>query len=343
MSKNSVTTPPAGEDTSSWYPKVDIEKPEFDQSSYLGRVKLFYKITNPMTLFKSSSAIKDAQKLIEDFKNNKLTKSVTEKELWYNKTLRDSAIHPDSGKVIPFIARMSCFVPANVTIVAGMLNSFSIPGVILWQTINQVYNAFLNSENAPKNDSLQVSRNKKIVNFSAAIVSSVGTAVGLNEIVKRSSKFNPSVKKMLLRYTPFVAVCAANVCNIMLTRQSDLKTGVGVKDQEGNDRGISKIAGRKAVFQTLESRLLLVVPSVFIPGTVINILDGKKLLPKNMIGNLSVNLAVTAAVLLVCLPWCIGLFPQYYPVKAEKLEEQFRDLKDSKGQKIDTLIYNKGL
>ena len=33
--------------------KLNLDKPEFDQSTYVGRVRHFVKLTNPMNLFES--------------------------------------------------------------------------------------------------------------------------------------------------------------------------------------------------------------------------------------------------------------------------------------------------
>lgn len=43
-----------------------------------------------------------------------------------------------------------------------------------------------------------------------------------------------------------VSACA-NVCNVYMMRQSELKSGIDVEDEQGNIVGTSKVAARKVV------------------------------------------------------------------------------------------------
>ncbi len=59
-----------------------------------------------------------------------------------------SAVHPDSGEVIPFPMRMCAFVPMNMPIVCGMLLAAPTPfNTAFWQWANQTYNAGMNFGN----------------------------------------------------------------------------------------------------------------------------------------------------------------------------------------------------
>lgn len=46
---------------------------------------------------------------------------------------------------------------------------------------------------------------------------------------------------------------------------------------------------------------------------------------------------------MTALPAAIAVFPQRGSLKTEKMEEEFRNIRDKDGKKIDTLFYNKGL
>jgi hypothetical protein len=46
---------------------------------------------------------------------------------------------------------------------------------------------------------------------------------------------------------------------------------------------------------------------------------------------------------MTALPAAIAVFPQRGSLKTEKMEKEFRDIRDKDGKKIDTLFYNKGL
>lgn len=46
---------------------------------------------------------------------------------------------------------------------------------------------------------------------------------------------------------------------------------------------------------------------------------------------------------MTALPMAIAVFPQRGVFDTRKMEEQFRDLADAQGRKIERLYYNKGL
>jgi hypothetical protein len=97
-----------------------------------------------------------------------LTKAEIE-ELRHAENVTKGAIHPDTGKPIPMAMRITFFLPANVVIVSGMLLAKpTIFNTLLWQTINQSYNAIMNFGNANKSSP---STNKDILTSYAMAVS----------------------------------------------------------------------------------------------------------------------------------------------------------------------------
>ena len=63
-------------------------------------------------------------------------------------TIVSTAVHPDTGELIPWALRFSSFIPMNYPIAFGMVFSAPTPfNTILWQWINQTYNASLNYAN----------------------------------------------------------------------------------------------------------------------------------------------------------------------------------------------------
>ena len=70
------------------------------------------------------------------------------KYLRKQKRICDASIHPDTGLPVPWVMRMSAFVPTNVPIIFGMLLSTPTPlNTAMWQWINQTYNAGMNYGN----------------------------------------------------------------------------------------------------------------------------------------------------------------------------------------------------
>ena len=59
-----------------------------------------------------------------------------------------SCVHPDTGEVLPWLARSSAFVPSNLPIIAAMMMSPpTMATTVFWQWVNQTYNAVFNFGN----------------------------------------------------------------------------------------------------------------------------------------------------------------------------------------------------
>lgn len=236
---------------------------------------------------------------------------------------------------------MSFFTPGNLIIVAGMLGARSIGSTVLWQGINQTYNVAVNYAN--RNASNEMSNAQLLQSYAIAMTTSVGTAVGLNEWVKRTTRFSPATKNTLLALVPFTAVATANFFNISAMRWSEISEGVAVKDKDGNVVGKSSIVGRAAVLQTIFSRVLLILPSMVVPPLIMNRLDAHWLLKDFPALRTPINLALLTVFIGSCLPLGLSLFPQQGSMKTKDLEPHFHNLKNDKGEIIDAVYFNKGL
>ena len=116
--------------------------------------------------------------------------------------------------------------------------------------------------------------------YASATTTSVGLAVGLNQLVPRLRSITPATRSLLTKFVPFVAVASAGFVNIALMRWKEIKDGVdvfppsvdGVPSEES--LGKSSTAGMKAVGQTAAYRILtnMCVLSLlwrFVPSEVI--------------------------------------------------------------------------
>ena len=129
-------------------PPFSLDKPRYDQSTWIGRTKHFFTTTNPIYLFTSESQLKESLLKLQRFKDGRPLPGVTDEDLWKARTMRDAIVHPDTQLPIPAAFRVCAFVPANIPICAGMLMTAPTTfNVLFWQWVNQSYNAGFNYSN----------------------------------------------------------------------------------------------------------------------------------------------------------------------------------------------------
>ena len=152
----------------------------------------------------------------------------------------------------------------------------STPAVVFWQFLNQTYNAIVNYTN--RNASASITNEQLGMAFSAAATASVGTALALNKFVAN----RPVLANGLFgRFVPFVAVAAANCVNIPLMRSQEIKKGIMVETESGEEVGLSGKAAVQAISQVIPSRILMSVPGLTLPGIILSKLEKNAMYIKN--------------------------------------------------------------
>ena len=234
-------------------PPIDLSLPRWDQSTYWGRARHFFTITNPANLWVTSARLAAARDTVIRYKRGELN-HLTEEEVWRAKQLYDSAFHPETGEKMPVAGRMAAQVPCSALIVGGMLTWHkTVPAVVFWQLANQSFNALVNYTNRSGNSPPPLST--LALSYVAATGSALATALTLNSLVH-------SLPPLAGRLVPFLAVTAGNCINIPLMRRTELSEGVLVKTEEGLEVGHSKVAARRAIAMVVLSRVAMAVPGM---------------------------------------------------------------------------------
>uniref|UniRef100_A0A8B9HZR5 Sideroflexin 5a n=1 Tax=Astyanax mexicanus TaxID=7994 RepID=A0A8B9HZR5_ASTMX len=254
----------------------------FSQGSLYGRLRHFLDVIDPRTLFVSETRLNESVKLLEHFKADTLPPGVTNAQ---------AILHPDTGEKIPMPFRMSGYIP------------FGTP---VW--LNQSHNACVNYCN--RNVSKPTPFSKFFQGYLGAVSSAVTIAVGLNVLVKRADRFSPATRLLVQRFIPFPAVASANVCNVLLMRHSELSEGISVLDEDGNVVGTSKLAARRALFETAVTRMVLPMPILVLPPMLMTVLERLPLLQRYPRLVLPVHSLVCLGAFSLALPLAISLFPQ---------------------------------
>jgi len=317
---------------------INIDEPRYDQNTYSGRAKHFFITTNPLNLLVSSEKLEEAKNIVEFYRKNKmLPPNVNEETLWRSKVLMDSAYHPDTKEKMFILGRMSAQVPCNLIITAGMLTWYrTTAGTLLWQWINQSFNATVNYTN--RSGDKPISMQRLGTSYLIATTSATATALFLNSLVKNMSP-------LVGRFVPFAAVAAANCVNLPFMRSSEIQDGIQLLDEKNEKVAQSSYAAKVAIAQVVISRIIMATPGMILPPIIMNYLEKKKpIVGKNKLLNFGLQLVLIGTCLTFATPMCCAIFPQKSSIKVGSLEEPLKKELVAKGFKeTDSLYYNKGL
>ncbi|KAM7042425.1 sideroflexin-1 isoform 2-T3 [Acridotheres tristis] len=281
---------------------INIREPRWDQSTFIGRAKHFFTVTDPRNILLSNASLENARKIVHDYRQGIVTPGLTEDELWRAKYIYDSAFHPDTGEKMFVIGRMSAQVPMNMTITGCMMTFYrTTPAVFFWQWVNQSFNAIVNYTN--RSGDAPITVRQLGTAYVSATTGAVATALGLNLLAKR-------VSPLVGRFVPFAAVASANCINIPLMRQRELKFGIPVTDEDGKRLGDSPRAAQQAITQVVISRILMASPGMAIPPFIMNTLEKKAFLKRFPWMSAPIQVGLVGICLVFATPLCCALFPQ---------------------------------
>uniref|UniRef100_A0A8C9X7G9 Sidoreflexin n=1 Tax=Sander lucioperca TaxID=283035 RepID=A0A8C9X7G9_SANLU len=307
----------------------DIDAPRWDQSTFMGRLKHFFNITDWRTALLPDSRLDEAKALVESCRAGSIPPGTTEEQLHYAKKLYDSAFHPDTGDRMNLIGRMSFQVPGGMAITGCMLQFYrTVPAVVFWQWVNQSFNALVNYTN--RNAASPITPKQIGVAYVTATSTALATAVGLNLYTKKAPP-------LVARWVPFAAVAAANCVNIPMMRQQEILNGIAVTDENGNKLGHSKKAAVKGIIQVVISRITMAAPGMIILPIIMQRMEKYKFMQ-------GLQVLMYSGLLVFMVPAACSLFPQRCSMAVSKLEPELRDVIVSQyGDAVQRVYFNKGL
>ncbi|XP_043568987.1 sideroflexin-2 isoform X1 [Chiloscyllium plagiosum] len=316
--------------------KFNIDAPRWDQTTFVGRLKHFFNITDPRTVLVSNAALDKAKDLVDSFRAGSVPPGTTEEQLHYAKKLYDSAFHPDSGERMNLIGRMSFQVPGGMAITGFMLQFYrTVPAVVFWQWVNQSFNALVNYTN--RNAASPITTKQIGVAYLTATSTALATAVGLNLYTKKAPP-------LLARWVPFVAVAAANCVNIPMMRQQEIISGIAVTDENDNQLGKSRNAAVKGITQVVISRVTMAAPGMIILPIMMEHVERYPFMQRIKFFHAPLQVMLVGCFLIFMVPAACSLFPQRCSMKVSKLEPELRDSITAKyGDKVKYVYFNKGL
>ncbi|EFX71151.1 hypothetical protein DAPPUDRAFT_309196 [Daphnia pulex] len=321
--------------------RIDFSQPKWDQSTFTGRLKHFFWVTDPRSCVVSSEQLYEAKTLVEKYKNHREPPGTTTEQVWYARKLYESAFHPDSGELQNFCGRMSFQVPGGMLITGFMLQFYrTVPAVVFWQWVNQSFNALVNYTN--RNAKSEVSSTQLGVAYVSATTSALVTALGLKTFLEKRAG------SLLQRYVPFAAVAAANCVNIPLMRQSELINGIVVYDENGNAVTESRLAAAKGITQVVISRIAMAAPGMTLLPLVMEKLESYSWMQRIKFLHAPFQIVACGAILTFMTPAACALFPQRCSLDVSTLArfepEQYEKLKKTVGEgSISKVYFNKGL
>jgi len=192
-----------------------------------------------------------------------------------------TALNPDSGAFIPWMARLSSFIPVNIPICYGLIMSPPTTfNTVLWQWICQTYNAYLNWGNASA--SSDSSPWTLLRSYVAACAVSISVGMGTRTLLApRAVGLSPGATLLFNAGTSFLAVSSACFLNVFFMRGSEMKKGIHIFDVNNLKEPVaqSKTAARKAVLQTAVSRIVMALP-IFWPALAMLGIDVAGIMPR---------------------------------------------------------------
>jgi hypothetical protein len=130
--------------------------------------------------------------------------------------------------------RMSAFIPVQLPISFGMLMTAPTPfNTILWQWVNQTYNALMNYGN--RNASSTYTTKDIAVSYASAVTIAIALSLGIRKAVAPLTRGSTGATMVFGNtVSTYVACACAGFSNAYLMRQTEINNGINVIHPETN-------------------------------------------------------------------------------------------------------------
>jgi tricarboxylate carrier len=327
--------------TASSVPAFDPNTQRFSQETFGGRFARMLLACDPKLLVYTEAEVLECQAFVKTYESQP---QEMDRALWEAKRIYESAIHPDTGDIIPRPFRMSGYVPCNGPVCVAIVASQSTMPLLFWAWVNQSQNALVNFYN--RNASSPMTNETLLKSYGAAVGSALVVAFGLATAIQR--RYSPEKAKALLRWVAFPSAIVASSLNCYIVRSPEMVTGIPLMNDRGevvaNGEG-SIEAARRGVNSTTMSRAILQAPVYFLPPVL---MASSGMIKRMVAKNPTMAVPLTTYLVLVSfglgLPATVAIFPQISELSVNDAEPKFQHLRDPQtNQPYETLYYNKGL
>ena len=313
----------------------------YDMATYRGRLVYFLDITSPDHLLIGAPEMAAAQRLLRDAREGgAAAQGRSDAELWDAKRTLLGKTTAGGGE-IPVPCRVGGWavfgsVPVSALILTAKYFPTSLPLFAFGHWLNQSHLASVSYFNRPEGRAPPVER------LGAAYAAAIGSAVGIFVGWKRAVARFPVFAGLGI-FAPYPAAAGANVVNTLMMRLQELDDGVAVVDESGATVGVSKVAARRAVTDTIVTRLALPAGNFLLTPLAYVALErgtplGRAVLRRPWLA-LPCQIATTVACFAVCVPASLAIYPPVVSVPAADLEPEIA----ARVPAGATLRYNKGM
>ena len=237
----------------------------FKQDTFRGRMQKMMLACDPTLLVYTASHVRSLKAKLDAFRSEcdanggkpPVPRTTAQnRELWEHQRIVSSALHPDTGDIIPHPFRMSGFLPFNGPICVAMIASTTTPALLFWNWANQSQNALVNYFN--RNASSPMTNETLGKSYAGAVAAALSVAFGLSTLVKK--RCDPATASRLLTFVAFPSSVLASSLNCYIVRAPEIDAGVDLLDDEhrvikvASGDGKSQRAAAKGVYETVAMR-----------------------------------------------------------------------------------------